>query len=99
MKVAFDTYSVDGAKGGQDLAVLERYRMLTSQGYEYEKGKAKNDNTIAQWEIISKLVGEVLERYKKDGKNELSPGYCQGKWKVLENAFDIAIATENGKLN
>jgi hypothetical protein len=98
MKVTFESYSVVGAKGEKDSTVLERYRTITSQGYEYEKGKAKNDNTIAQWETINSLVGEVIQRYKKDGKNELSPGYCEGKWKILETAFDIAIATENGKL-
>ena len=98
MKVAFETFSVIGASGENDLEKLERFRVECSKGLEYEKGKSKNDDTVKQWEEINSLISEVVVRFKKDGENKLSPGYCKGKWKVLDTAFDIAIATENGKL-
>ena len=98
MKVAFETFSINGASGDKDLETFERFRVECSKGLEYEKGKSKNDDTVKQWEEINSLISEVVVRFKKDGENKLSPGYCKGKWKVLDTAFDIAIATENGKL-
>lgn len=98
MKVAFASFSVNGANGENDLKTLEDFRIESSKSYEYEKGKEKNDDTIAQWKIIDSLVSEVLDRFKSNS-DDLSAGYCEAKWEVLETAFDIAIQTENGKLS
>jgi hypothetical protein len=97
MKVAFQSFSVNGAGGEQDLGTLKKFKIESSKGYEYEKGKNKNDDTIAQWKIIDSLVEETVQRFKSQN-NELSAGYCEAKWEILETAFDIAIATENGKI-
>ncbi|OGU75248.1 MAG: hypothetical protein A2V93_00895 [Ignavibacteria bacterium RBG_16_34_14] len=98
MKVAFQSFAENGAKGEEDFKVIENFKIESSKGYEYEKGKNKNDDTIAQWKIIDSLIIETVQRFKSQN-NELSAGYCEAKWEILETAFDIAIATENGKLS
>jgi len=98
MKVAFVSFSANGAKGEHDSETLENFKIESAKGYEYENGKGKNDNTIAQWKIIDSLIAELVQRFKSQN-NELSAGYCEAKWEILEQAFDIAIATENGKLS
>ena len=97
MKVAFDAFSKNGAKGESDFSVLKNFKTELSKGYEYEKGKGKNGDTVAQWEILNNEIDEVIQRFINNN-NELSSGYCQGKWMVFDKAFDIAIETENNKL-
>lgn len=97
MKVAFMNFSSNGAEGQSDLNTLKKFEIEISKGYEYEVGKQLNDNTVAQWNIINDFINETIKRFtENDG---LSAGYCKAKWMILSKAFDIAIATENEKLN
>lgn len=104
----------NGLQGEQAYLKLDRIRILAYQAYEYETGKKRNDETIEQLEIIRKNIDEVWNRFigsSLDGSGNcannppsaptegcLSSGYCQGKLSTLRMAFDIAIATEQGKI-
>lgn len=98
MKVAFEHFGENGANGENDLKVLQDFLVKISQALEYEKGKNLNNDTISQFAILDKTIREVVERFKAGG-NQLSAGYAKAKWMVLESAFDIAITTENSKIN
>jgi len=68
------------------------------KAYEYEKGKGEpNSDTAKQFAKISQLYEETVKEYRDNGPKSLGPKYFQEAAKVLSQAFDIAIATENVK--
>lgn len=98
MGIAFEKFGENGASGENDQETLQTFLIKMSQALEYEKGKDLNDDTIAQFKILDETIREVIERFES-GDSKLSAGYSKAKWKVLENAFDIAIETERDKIN
>lgn len=71
-------------------------RLEIEKAYEYEKGKAKNDETVKQLEEIRKIFIETVALLHKQGS--LSEDYVELKREQFEQAFDDAIATEKAKL-
>lgn len=71
-------------------------RLEIERAYEYEKGKAKNDETVRQLEEIKKMFIETVTLLDKQGS--LSEDYVELKREQFEQAFDDAIATERAKL-
>ena len=68
------------------------------KAHEYEKGKGKpNSDTMRQFDEVWKLLNEDLKDYRENGNATLGPKYFQEAARVLGQAFDIAIATENLK--
>jgi hypothetical protein len=68
------------------------------KSYEYEKGKgAPNSDTVMQFEKIRGLYEQTIEEYRANGPGVLGPKYFQEAARLLGQAFDIAIATENLK--
>ena len=65
---------------------------------EYEKGKGKSNNdTLVQLDELWKLLNDDVAEYRANGKGTLGTKYFQEAARVLGQAFDIAIATENLK--
>lgn len=98
MKIAFEKFGENGASGENDQKTLQTFLVKISQALEYEKGKNLNDDTIAQFKILSETIREVIERFESGGF-KLSAGYSKAKWRILEEAFGIAIETERNKIN
>jgi len=68
------------------------------KAYEYEKGKGiANNDTLKQFDEIWKLLNGDITDYRENGNATLGPKYFQEAARVLGQAFDIAIATENLK--
>ena len=68
------------------------------KAYEYEKGKGKpNSDTMEQFDEIGKLLNADITDYRENGNATLGPKYFQEAARVLGQAFDIVIATENLK--
>ncbi len=68
------------------------------KAYEYEKGKGiANSKTMEQFDKIRKLLDEDIAEYRANGNGTLGPKYFNEAARVLGQAFDIAIATENLK--
>ena len=74
---------------------FEDLRLKMEKVYQYEKGKKLNNDTIAQVSEIRGMINGMITLYKN--QNHLSPGYLKEKKEQLENAFDLAISTENIK--
>ena len=74
---------------------FEDLRLKMEKVYQYEKGKKLNNDTIAQVSEIRGMINGMITLYKN--QNHLSPGYLKEKREQLENAFDLAISTENIK--
>ena len=89
MDASFDTYINSGAKGEEDLNTIKKFKTSISKDYEYAKEMEKNDDVIAQWEILNREVDEMMQTFVKN--DSLTSGYCLEKWRKLEDAFDTAI--------
>ena len=90
---SFDTKPV-----AQNESRIETTSLNFRKAYEYEKGKgAPNSDTAQQFEKLRKLYNDTIQEYRDHGPKELGPKYFQEAAKVLGQAFDIAIATENAK--
>lgn len=68
------------------------------KAYEYERGKGNpNSDTTKQFDKIYDLFMDDVNDYKENELGELGEKYFQEAAKVLGQAFDIAISTENLK--
>lgn len=69
------------------------------KAYEYDRGRALNKLTVAQWDILrdpnGNLVGGFLKMWK--AKGSLSATFVSEKKKQIGKAFDQIIALESGK--
>jgi len=89
----FDTKPV-----AQNEAAIENVTLEFRKALEYEKGKGKSNNdTIEQLNKIKGLLNDDIKDYRENGNATLGPKYFQEAARVLGQAFDIAIATENLK--
>ena len=70
-------------------------------GYEFAKGRPKNEFTTRQWEILKNpngnLLGGFLGRWKN--KSTLSTAFVNGAKKNVAAAFDQIIQLESGKIS
>lgn len=79
-----------------DVRTIRQVRLEMGQAYEYEKGKGeKNQETTKQIGLILQMFSLHVEDRKKNGK--WSEAHIQNLWENMEEAFDIAIATERLK--
>jgi hypothetical protein len=90
--------SFDTRKVKENEAQIAAVRRNLKRAYEYEKGKGDpNNDTIKQFDKITKLFDEDVSAYRENGPGDLGKRYFQEASVVLGQAFDIAIATENEK--
>lgn len=75
---------------------LDELKSNLEKASEYEKGRELNDDTIAQFAEIIKMVDGIVLTLKE--KQKLSPVYLKEKRLKFEKAFDMAIGTEESKL-
>lgn len=82
----------------QNEAKIEATTLNLRKAHEYEKGKgAPNSDTARQFDIVAKLYVGTVTEYKENAPGKLGPKYFQEAARILGQAFDIAIATENVK--
>ena len=90
---SFDYRSFEDNAGRIEDAVLN-FR----KAYEFEKGKgAGNSDTVKQFDKIFGLFADDVKDYRESGPGAFGAVYFQEAAKVLGEAFDIAISTENLK--
>jgi hypothetical protein len=69
------------------------------KAYEYDRGRAKNIETVKQWDYLrdpdGRLFGHFIRRWRDRGT--LHPDYITEKKKDIADAFDQIIALERGK--
>lgn len=77
---------------------IEETTLNLKKAYEYEKGKGNpNSDTTKQFDKIYALFMDDVKDYKGNNPGELGKKYFQEAAKILGQAFDIAISTENMK--
>ena len=77
---------------------IEDTTLNFKKAYEYEKGKGEpNSDTATQFDKIYGLFVDDVNDYKENEQGELGKKYFQEAARVLGQAFDIAISTENLK--
>lgn len=82
----------------QNESKIEETTLSLRKAYEYEKGKGSpNSDTTQQFDKVVRLYETTVNEYKDNGPGKLGPKYFQEAARVLGQAFDIAIATENVK--
>lgn len=82
----------------QNESKIENTTLNLRKAYEYEKGKGTpNSDTAKQFEKLVQLYNEAINDYRENGPGKLGPKFFQESARVLGQAFDIAIATENSK--
>ena len=78
---------------------IEAVVIELNKAYEYDRGRALNKLTVAQWVILrdpnGNLVGGFLRMWK--AKGSLSPTFISEKKLQIGKAFDQIIALESGK--
>jgi len=88
------TGSYDGHQKEIEALVIE-----LNKAYEYDRGRALNKLTVAQWDILRdpnrNLVGGFLKMWK--AKGSLSATFIAEKKPQISDAFDQIIALESGK--
>jgi len=88
----YDTFTSDPI----DDTKIASVRLKLAQAYEYEKGKgANNTETRQQLEIIQQMFGRHVNNRLTHGK--WTAAHLANQKTNLEEAFDIAIATERLK--
>ena len=75
---------------------LESLLLNTEKAYQYEAGKKKNEDTIAQLQEIKLIINRLVTQMKKQGS--ASTAYINNKKEIILAAFDKAIMTESSKL-
>ena len=77
---------------------IDQLRLALRKAHEYELGKGElNSDTVKQFSAIRKLFDETVGEYRGTRPGELGQKYFHEAAKVIGQAFDIAIATENAK--
>lgn len=79
---------------------VEALRLKLQRAYEYAKGRPKNTESTAQWEILNNpqgnLLGGFLERWRE--KSTLGGAFVSEVRAKVDSAFDRIIGLESGKL-
>lgn len=79
---------------------VEDLKMKLKKGYEYSKGRADNEISTKQWEILispdRSLLGGFLKRWEDEGT--LSSTFVSNAKGLVGDAFDTIIGLESGKI-
>lgn len=79
---------------------VETLQMKIEKAYEYEKGRPKNEITVAMWEKFTSpdrfLFGGFIKRWKE--KETLPPVFISESKKTVGTAIDQIIGLESGKI-
>lgn len=92
---------MDKATGsyGEHQKEVEALVTELNKAYEYDRGRALNKLTVAQWDVLRDpnrdLVGGFLKMWK--AKGSLSAAFIAGKKVQISDSFDQIIALESGK--
>jgi hypothetical protein len=92
---------MDKATGSYDdhQKEIEALVLELNKAYEYDRGRALNKLTVAQWDILRdpnrNLVGGFLKLWKTKGS--LGATFIGEKKQQVSDAFDQIIALESGK--
>lgn len=79
-------------------AKIEALTLKLRKAYEYERGKGDpNRDTTQQFEKILELINSDIKTYRDNGPQVLGRKFFSEAARVVGQAFDIAIATENAK--
>jgi len=79
-------------------AKIEAVTLKLRKAYEYELGKGDpNSKTSQQFTLILDLFNSDIKEYRDGGPQALGRKYFSEAARVVGQAFDIAIATENAK--
>lgn len=90
--------SFDAKPFAENQEKIETTTLNFKKAYEYEKGKGNpNSDTSKQFDKILELFMQDIDDYKKNGPRELGAKHFKEAAKILGQAFDIAISTENLK--
>lgn len=90
---SFDTKAV-----GENESKIEALTLKLRKAYEYERGKGDpNRDTTQQFEKIMGLINSDIKEYRDNGPQVLGRKFFSEAARVVGQAFDIAIATENEK--
>ncbi|MGA1840101.1 MAG: hypothetical protein ACMUIU_05695 [bacterium] len=90
--------SFDTTPYAENQKKIEETILNLKKAYEYEKGKGNpNSDTTKQFGKIYGLFTDDVKDYKENRPGELGKKYFQEAAKILGQAFDIAISTENLK--
>ncbi len=78
---------------------IYQLKLNAKKAYEYSKGRAKNEESTKQWEIIinpeRNLLFGFLKRWRDEGK--LSSTFIYEAKKIISEGFDAVIELESGK--
>lgn len=90
--------SFDTTAYAENRKKIDETTLNLRKAYEYENGKGTpNSDTMQQFAKIQGLFAEDVKDYRENGPGALGKKYFQQAARVLGQAFDIAIATENLK--
>lgn len=79
-------------------AKIEEVALSLRKALEYERGKGSpNSDTSTQLDKISKLFADTVKEARENKPGTLGQDYFSEAARVLGQAFDIAIKTENAK--
>ena len=88
----------DKKPASQNEAKIEAVTLSLRKAYEYEKGKGLlNSNTTSQFDKLLKLFNDTVQEARDNVPGALGQKYFSEAAKVLGQAFDVVIATENSK--
>lgn len=88
----------DKKSASENEAKIEALTLSLRKAVEYERGKGDpNGDTTLQFEKISTLFKNVIQEARENLPGKLGTKYFSEAAKVLGQAFDIAIKTENVK--
>ncbi|MGE3598351.1 MAG: hypothetical protein AB7N70_22635 [Dehalococcoidia bacterium] len=78
---------------------IETLRLNLDRGYEFARGRPKNDEATRQWAILrdpdGHSIGGFLARWQREG--QLDPAFIAEAKRLVSQGFDQVIALEGGK--
>jgi hypothetical protein len=80
-------------------AAIQALQLNLDKGYEYARGRPKNDESTRQWDILrdpeKNSIGGFLARWK--ARKQLSAVFIKEAKPVIADGFDQVIDLESGK--
>ena len=78
---------------------IQTLQLNLEKGYEYARGRPKNEDSTRQWEIlrdpVKNSIGGFLARWKE--RKQLSAAFIKEAKPVISDGFDQVIELESGK--
>jgi hypothetical protein len=89
MEDSFNTYTVSGAKGENDMNTIKKFKDNISKNYDLARRSEKDSDVLNQWNILNSQTDEMVQTFQSN--DSLSSGYCLEKWRIINDALDKAI--------